>query len=229
MPWSALARLALLSTALAGCFDPKVTNGGFACTPDDDPACPVGFICVDNRCVNVTPPVRIDKTGLAYAGPHTDPGLATTADCPDESLEPNDGPTLPDGQPVLVMATPDATTPKLTKMAICPTGARPQTKRHDVDYFRLDVGGGVTTVMAELFYDITYGDLDVGILDPGGTLIGSDGTAQSNACATATVSAPGSYFVVVVGASDVDVNRYDLRVRTFSKATACAAPADMGM
>ena len=113
-------------------------------------------------------------------------------------------------------------------MAICPKGARPQTKRHDVDYFRLDVGGGVATVMAELFYDITYGDLDVGILDPGGALVASDGTGQSNACATAPVAAPGTDFVVVVGANDVDVNRYDLRVRTFSKSTACAAPSDMG-
>lgn len=233
MQHAALARLALLSALaplfLAGCFEPKVTNGGFACQPDDVPACPVGFICVDNRCVNGVPPLRVDKTGAAYMGPHTDPGLATTADCPDESLEPNDGATLPDGTPILVMATPDAMTPKLTKMAICPTGARPSTKRHDVDYFRLDVGGGVTTVMAELFYDITYGDLDVGILDAGGTLVGSDGTAVSNACATAPVAAPGTFFIVVVGANDVDVNRYDLRIRTFTKPTACASgAADMG-
>ena len=80
------------------------------------------------------------------------------------------------------MATPDATnTPKLTKMAICPKGANPTTKRHDVDYFRIDVGAGVATVMAELFYDITYGDLDVAVLDAGGTMLGSDGTAVTNA------------------------------------------------
>jgi hypothetical protein len=42
------------------------------------------------------------------------------------------------------------------------------------------------------------------------------------------VSGAGTYFVVVVGANDVDVNRYDLRVRTFSKITSCAAPGDMG-
>ena len=229
--FAAPARWALLSAILfttAGCFDPKVVSGGFVCNPDDSPACPSGYICVDNRCVNGTPPVRIDKTGAAYTGQHTDPGLVTTADCPDESLEPNDGPTLPDGKPVLVLAPPDTLTAKLTKMAICPKGLNPSTKRHDVDYFRVDVGAGVATVMAEVFYDITYGDLDVGIFDGGGTLLGSDGTATSDACATGAVSGAGTYFVVVVGANDVDVNRYDLRVRTFTKIANCAAPSDMG-
>jgi len=225
---AALASLALLSASLlAGCFSPKVVSGGFACNPDDVPACPSGYICVDNRCVNGTPPVRIDKSGAAYTGQHTDPGLDTTADCPDEGLEPNDGATLPDGTPVLVMAPVDAMTAKLTKMAICPKGLRPSTKRHDVDYFRLDVGAGVATIMAEVFYDITYGDLDVGIFDAGGTLLGSDGTAVANACATAPVSGAGTYFVVVVGANDVDVNTYDLRIRTLSKITTCPA-GDMG-
>lgn len=220
--------LALLgSVLLAGCYSPKVVSGGFVCDPSDNPACPTGYICVDNRCVNGTPPVRIAKSGPGYTGQHTDPGLDTTADCPDESLEPNDGATLPDGKPVLVMAPPDTLTAKLTKMAICPKGLNPATKRHDVDYYRVDVGGGAATVMAELFYDITYGDVDVGIFDAGGTLLGSDGTEVSNGCATAPVGGAGTYFVVVVGANDVDVNRYDLRVRTFSKITSCAS-GDMG-
>lgn len=223
----ARAAPALLLTLAAGCFSPKVVSGGFACNPDDSPACPSGYLCVDQRCVDGAPPVRIAKSGPAYMGQHTDPGLTTAADCPDASLEPNDGPTLPDGKPVLVTATPDALTAKLTNLAICPTGVNPTTRRHDVDYFRLDAGAGVATVMAQLYYDITYGDLDVGIVDAGGALVGSDGTATSDACATAPVGAPGTYFIVVVGANDVDVNRYALRVRTFTKITSCAAN-DMG-
>jgi len=236
---AALARLAplllfgfgfgSLLTVAAGCFSPKVVSGGFACNPDDVPACPDGYICVDDRCVNGTPPLRVDKTGAAYTGQHTDPGLDTTADCPDESLEPNDGATLPDGKPVLVMAPPDVVTAKLTKMAICPKGLNPATKRHDVDYFRVDVGAGVATIEAEVFYDITYGDLEVAVVDAGGTVLGSDGTAVTNGCATGAVSGAGTYFVVVVGANDVDVNRYDLRVRTFSKIAECAVSSDMGM
>ncbi len=220
---------ALVPLLVAGCFSPAVQNGGFACNPSDNPPCPAGFICVGNRCIDGTPPVRIDKSGPAYTGPHVDPGLSTTADCPDESLEPNDGPTLPAGKPVLLTATPDVLTPKLTNLAICPKGPRPETQRHDVDFYRVDVGAQVATVMAEVFYDITYGDVDVAILDAGGTLIGSDGTAVSNACATAPVAGAGTYFVVVVGAGDVDVNRYALRVRTLSKPAVCPSGApDMG-
>ncbi len=227
----ALARLALLASLLPffGCYHPKVVSGGFSCDPADNPACPDGFICVENRCVNGAPPVLVTKTGTAYSGQHTDPGLNTTADCPDESLEPNDGPVLPN-RPVIVMAVPDAAnTPKLTNMAICPTGPNPATKSHDVDFFRIDVDAGVATIKAEVFYDITYGDLDVAILDAGGSMLGSDGTAVSNACATGAVANAGTYFVVVVGANDIDVNRYDLRVSTYSKITTCAAAAsDMG-
>ncbi|HEY2745400.1 MAG TPA: hypothetical protein VGL86_12275 [Polyangia bacterium] len=225
------ALLALLGSLLfiGGCYHPKVVSGGFVCDPDDNPACPTGFICVDNRCVNGAPPVLVPKTGQSYSGQHTDPGLNTTADCPDESLEPNDGPLLPN-KPVLVMATPDAAnTPKLTNMAICPTGPNPATKSHDVDFFRIDVDASVATIKAEVSYDITYGDLDVAILDAGGTMIGSDGTATSNACATGPVATAGTYFVVVVGANDLDVNRYDVRVSTYTKITTCAgASGDMG-
>jgi len=218
---SALVFLALL----AGCYQPSVVNGGFACTADDSPPCPEGFICVDNRCINGTPPLVIAKSGPAWTGQHTDPGLATMQDCPDVSLEPNDGTALPDGRPVVVAVTPDADTAKLTKMAICPKGANPSTKRHDVDFFRVDVGNNVVGIMAKAFYEITYGDLDVGILDGGGRLLGSDGTARSDACATAKVDAAGTYFVVVTGANDVDVNRYDLQVRTFTKPTTCDSEA----
>jgi hypothetical protein len=221
----------VLATALAtGCFKPDITNGGFACAPDANPACPGGFICIDNRCINGIVPVRVAKTGAAYTGVHTDPGLAAASDCPDSSLEPNDGPVLPDGKPIVVVTTLDVVTPKTTKMSICPKGLNATTKRHDVDYFRVDVPAGAAAVMAEVFYDITYGDLDVAILDAGGSMLASDGTATTDACAVTNVKASGIYYIVVVGGGDVDVNRYDLRVRTFTKPTACTTGAvDMAM
>jgi hypothetical protein len=42
----------VLGLAVAGCYNPQVKNGGFACTAADDPPCPAGFYCVDNLCVD---------------------------------------------------------------------------------------------------------------------------------------------------------------------------------
>ena len=223
--------LVLLALAQLGCFNPKVQNGGFACDPGDQPPCPAGFSCVNHRCVNGAAPIVIDKTGPSFMGQHSDPGLDTAAECPDESLEPNDGTAPPAGRPIDVAVTPDAMTAKLTKLAICPKGLSPATHLHDVDYFRVDAtSGAAVTLMAELFYEITYGDLDVGIFDANGTLLAADGTAMSNGCVTAPIGS-GVYYVVVTGAGNVDVNNYELRVRSFTKPTSCpaAAAADMAV
>lgn len=221
--------LVLVALAQLGCFDPNVQNGGFACMPGDHPACPAGFSCVNDRCIDDAVPVLIPKSGPRWEGQHADPGLATADACPDESLEPNDGTAPSAGQPIAVAVTPDAMTAKLTKLAICPTGPNPATHRHDVDYFRVDASaGGAVTLMVELFYDIDYGDLDVGILDAGGTLLAGDGTALSNGCVTAPIG-PGVYYVVVAGAANLDVNHYELRVRSFTRPTTCDGPADMAV
>ncbi len=46
---------------LAGCYQPRVKNGGFTCKPTDDPACPVGYYCVDGWCLDH--PGSIKPTG----------------------------------------------------------------------------------------------------------------------------------------------------------------------
>jgi hypothetical protein len=46
---------------LAGCYQPRVKNGGFTCKPTDDPACPVGYYCVDGWCLDH--PAAIHATG----------------------------------------------------------------------------------------------------------------------------------------------------------------------
>lgn len=222
--------LVLLALVHLGCFDPKIANGGFTCDPADDPPCPSGFSCVGHRCIQGVAPIVVDKTGAAYTGQHTDPGLALPSDCPDEALEPNDGPLPPAGEPINVKVVPDTNTAKVTKMAICPKGPNAATHNHDVDYFRVDASaGGAVSLMAEVYYDITYGDLDVAIVDAAGDQLAADGSATSNACAAASIG-PGVYYVVVVGAGGVDVNNYDLRVRTFTHPTSCdGGPADMAM
>src|SRR5581483_1640711 len=117
----------------------------------------------------------IPKTGT-YTGPHNDPMLGSLALCPDQSLEPNETPAqaIPAPSPF-----PDQATPKITKMAICPTGPRPETGMHDIDFYVVDTTGLATTpltMMAEIFYDVSYGDLDVGIFDSTLTRLASDGS-----------------------------------------------------
>jgi hypothetical protein len=161
----------------------------------------------------VTP--LIPKFGPPYTGSHTDPGLNDATLCPDVDLEPNDDP----GHARTVTAAQDAATVKLIKLAICPSGPGP-TGGHDVDYYRVDADAGY--LMAELFYDITYGDLDVGVYDASGYLLASDGTAITNGCIVASVQ-KNTYYVVVAGANNVDSNNYELRIRTFSNAPTCPA------
>jgi hypothetical protein len=46
-----LALLATVGPLVAGCFGPRIQSGAFACEPHDDPPCPAGFYCFDQRCV----------------------------------------------------------------------------------------------------------------------------------------------------------------------------------
>ena len=50
----------VLGLVVAGCYNPQVKSGGFACSATDNPPCPAGFYCVDNLCV--------DHPGLSGAG-----------------------------------------------------------------------------------------------------------------------------------------------------------------
>ena len=74
--------------------------------------------------------------------------------------------------------------------------------------------------MAQVFYDISMGDLDVGIYDSQMKQLVVDGTAVTNACAAAAIS-NGIYYVVVAGANNIDVNSYDILIRSFSMAKTC--------
>ena len=47
-----------------------------------------------------------------------------------------------------------------------------------------------------------------------------DGTAVTNGCAAAVIT-NSVFYVVVTGANNVDVNRYELLIRLFSSPTAC--------
>jgi hypothetical protein len=224
-----------LAALFGGCFSPDYASPGFYCHPEDNPACPDGYKCNGGRCVQVSGmgimtgdggTSLIPKMGPPYTGVHMDRMDLNMANmCPDADLEPNDSPS----QARLVMTMPDMPTAKLIKLAICPKGPNPATGMHDVDYFKVDTSGvtqSTLTLMAQVYYDITYGDLDIGVFDDTGRLLSSDGTAVTNGCVAASIG-KGSYYVVIVGANNMDVNSYDLSIRTFSMPKTCPSLAPM--
>ena len=48
----------LMTLTIVGCFGPHIESGAFACDPHDDPPCPSGFYCFDERCVANAADVR---------------------------------------------------------------------------------------------------------------------------------------------------------------------------
>jgi hypothetical protein len=154
-----------------------------------------------------SPALSIRKTA-AYTGPKMNPMLDSATSCPDHDLEPNDL-----RAPIEVAAPPDQAAPKLVKMAICPSGTG------DTDWFKVDLTGNLW-LKAQLFYDVAYGDLDLAIVSQDLQILASDGSAVSNGCAVSPVG-PGGVYVVVAGANNVEVNRYDVLINSYATPQAC--------
>ena len=224
-----LAGLGAFLALSQGCFNPTYGNPGFYCHSEDNPACPDGQTCVGGRCIGGSSSGGdggqpgdsiVPKTGT-YTGAKLDPGLDDVSKCTDSPLEPND--TIDNAVPGLTMSLnlqPDAASPKLQNLAICPTGKNPKAKGHDVDYYEIEATQSVSALV-EITYDVKYGDLDVGIFRADGSLVAGDGSSVSNGCVAASLPA-GKYYVGVGGANNADSNRYDLHIRFFSSPRSCS-------
>jgi hypothetical protein len=78
---------------LAGCFEPAIQSGGFACDQRQTPACPTGFYCVNQRCVDHVGAGTVLGADLATANPGTGgvgdaPDLQAPPATPDFSVDP---------------------------------------------------------------------------------------------------------------------------------------------
>jgi hypothetical protein len=230
LPIASFAGLAAVLALAPSCFKPEYPPTGFYCHADDDPACPDGQTCVGGRCVGGPGGSNFDMAGGlvpksgSYTGAKLDPMLNDANACTDNPLEPNDtiqaAVTGLNAQLNLVVDQPS---PKLQMLAICPTGDNPKAEGHDIDYYEIEATQSSSAVV-EIFYDVKYGDLDVGIFRPDGSIVASDGSAVSNGCVAATLPA-GKYYVGVGGAQHKDSNRYDLRIRFYSTPKTCTAMA----
>jgi hypothetical protein len=111
----------------AGCFNPSVKNGGFACDPTVVEACPTGFYCVNQRCV--------DHPGVSGTGGNGTGDMSLATDDGGADMSTPTGPTGPADMAVPV-ATPDlAQPPDLAKPVIPPDLAQPpvtNTCAHDL-------------------------------------------------------------------------------------------------
>jgi len=224
---------ALLLAASQGCFNPEYSSPGYYCHAEDVPACPEGQSCIGGRCIGGTTGDGgggggglIPKTAM-YTGAKVDPMLDNESQCTDNPLEPNDS-----SNTAIHIAGADATSMpaaievngpplKLGMLAICPTGNNPKADGHDVDYYKITAPQSVSAIV-EITYDVKYGDLDVGIFRGDGSIVAVDGSAVSNGCAAASLPA-GEYYVVVAGANNTDVNRYQLSVRFSTTPKSCSA------
>lgn len=156
----------------------------------------------------------IPKTGAAYNGVELDPGLDVSGDCTDAVLEPNN--VIANATHISSSVAVNAGGRWIEQQAICPKG------RDDIDFFLIDTTGAVAStiyLMAEIRYDIEYGDLDVAIVNDSGEVLASDGTATANGCVVSKIGF-GRFYVGVRGAAGA-VNNYQVRVRTFSSPQTC--------
>jgi hypothetical protein len=199
-----MPRSLMLVALLAGCSDRPIDLGG----PVDGGARRDLASRVD--LAMTTGGISIEKTGPPAPKP-MDPGLNSASDCPDQALEPNDSPA----QALSFTPQPNQSTARIVQLAICPAGA------HDQDWFKVDNNGnGELTLMAQVFYDVGFGDLDVAIVDESGKQLDSDGSGVSNGCAVAPIG-NGVYYVVVIGAQNKEVNRYQTLIRSFTGNMRC--------
>lgn len=65
-----------LGFGVAGCFNPHVQSGGFACSMTDNPPCPAGYHCVDGLCLDhaAVPGAGVDMSGGGTGGNGADQG-----------------------------------------------------------------------------------------------------------------------------------------------------------
>ncbi len=175
-----------------------------------------------------------------YSGPSMDPMLSGTDPlsgqwrCTRDDTNPNpSAAVLAQGEPndypdqAIAVANPLPVDLPPTEMGssfqICPDKSNPG--QPDVDAYKFTLTAS-SNVVAQITYDVTYGDLDMAVFRSNGVnsqtglydvdLVMADVTPVSNACVQ-TILSPGDYFVLVYGALEgqplsVAMNNYQFRV-----------------
>jgi hypothetical protein len=119
----ALISVVGIALLAAGCFDPHVKTGGFACDPTVQDACPTGFFCVNQRCVDH--PGTSDTGGNGGGDMSVDNGDMSMTTPPSGSDDLSQPPTTPAdlAQPIVP--------PDMAKPIIPPDLTPPDTCEHD--------------------------------------------------------------------------------------------------
>lgn len=156
-------------------------------------------------------------------------------------FEPND--TLTDAIVYSSMLPLDSIPPNMSPYEICPDKSAPNNP--DVDVFKFKITT-MAKVVAEVSYQVSFGDVDIGLFREGQNDVGdkvparirSDVTTVNNACLSETLSA-GTYYVAVRGAPRMagdynasmtyEMNNYRIRIYALSPGSTmgCTAATDM--
>lgn len=129
------ALISVLGIALfaAGCFNPSVKSGGFKCDPSVSDACPSGFYCVNQLCVNHpgvsngtgggggSVDMSMPAPGEDMTAPPTQSDDLSMTKAPDDLSQP---PTPPDMTFVPPPTPPDMAQANTCAHDICTTGAK---------------------------------------------------------------------------------------------------------
>ncbi len=124
----ALISVVGIALLAAGCFNPDVKTGGFKCDPTVPDACPTGFYCVNQLCVNHPGTSSTGGNGGDDMSVGDDMTMSTPNGPEDLAMPPLSPPDLakpivpPDlAQPVV---PPDLSQPNTCAHDLCTTGAK---------------------------------------------------------------------------------------------------------
>lgn len=202
----------LLTTALAGCFNPDLGDHPFQCAASGK-VCPDGYTCKQTSGVPNGVCVKGEVTDAAV-GPRPEKRILTDT----ELLPSKEGPVYLDGSSVksskgCLDESSEPNNASATATRITGQGLIPDWEicyAGDVDHYAFDLNAGDKLVVKVVFFN-KNGDLDAALLDPDGFVVDTSRGSGDNEQVQIKADKKGRYVVGVYGFGPA-TNKYNLDV-----------------